>query len=154
VEASAPSDSKASTGKLTFINNTVDSSTGTVQLMGTFPNPDRRLWPGEFLNVRLVLGVDDRATVVPAAAIQTGPQGQYVYVVERDDTAVVRSVKSSRTYHQLAVIGSGVQPGDRVIVNGQINVIPNRKVQVASITPVESSPAPQVSVATTPGAGK
>ncbi len=140
VEASAPNSSRQSTGTLTFINNTVDTNTGTVQLMGTFPNRDEGLWPGEFLNVQLHLGTDEHAIVIPSAAVQTGPQGKYVYVVQQDGTAVVRAVNTAQNYLQMAVIASGVQPGDRVIVSGQIKVIPNTKVQVASTVPAVPAP--------------
>ncbi len=140
VEAFPPGDQKPSTGTLTFIDNTVDPTTGTIKLMATFPNTDRRLWPGEFLNVSLRLGVDRNATVVPATALQTGQDGKYVYVVEPDGTAVVRTVSSTRTYRQLAVIDKGVQPGDRVIVNGIIKVAPNSKVDVVQTVPVKPAP--------------
>jgi membrane fusion protein, multidrug efflux system len=141
VEAFPPDVSKAAVGTLTFINNSVDTSTGTLQLMGTFPNGDEKLWPGEFLNVRLLLGEEKQATVIPAAAIQAGPEGKFVYVVEKDGTAVPRPVNSPRTYRELAVIASGVEPGDQVIVSGQIKVVPNSKVQIASTVPVTPSSA-------------
>lgn len=154
VEASPPTDSKASVGKLTFINNTVDTTTGTLQLMGTFPNDDRKLWPGEFLNVRLLLGIDAHATVVPAAAVQTGPQGRFVYVVQPDGTAVPRPVNSPRNYRELAVIASGVQPGEQVIVAGQIKVIPNSKVKVATTIPVAPSSNQTNAAGDTAGSGR
>jgi len=139
VDTSAPNDSEKSVGKLTFINNTVDPTTGTLQLMATFPNRDRRLWPGEFLNVQLILGTQNNATVIPGNAIQTGPQGSYVYIVQPDGTAVAQTVKTSQTYRQLAVISSGVKPGQKVIVSGQMRVVPNSKVQVERIVPVTPS---------------
>lgn len=140
VQALAPQDSNSATGKLTFINNAVDATTGTISLMATFDNRDRRLWPGEFLNVRLRLGTNPNAVVVPATAILTGQQGKYVYVVQPDGTAAMRAVTSSRTYRQLAVIDSGVQAGDHVIVDGQIKVTPNSKVTVAKTVPVQLGP--------------
>ncbi len=117
--------------------------------MVTFPNADRRLWPGEFLNVQLLLGVDQHATVIPQAAVQTGQQGKYVYVVQPDGTAVMRPINAPRTYKQLAVIQSGVQPGERVIVAGQIKVIPNTKVQVAGTVPVKAASG-QIAAAESP----
>jgi multidrug efflux system membrane fusion protein len=140
IRAYRPDDSNASVGKLTFIDNAVDATTGTIKLMGTFANGDRRLWPGEFVNVRLVLGMEPHATVVPATAVQTGQQGKYVLVVQPDNTAVMRPVSSSRSYRQLAVIDNGLQPGERVIVEGQIRVVPNNKVQVVKTVPVEPAP--------------
>jgi membrane fusion protein, multidrug efflux system len=139
VRAYPPNDSKPSLGTLTFIDNAVDATTGTIKLMGTFANTDRRLWPGEFLNVQLMLGVDPHAVVVSAKAVQSGQQGQYVYVVRPDNTAVMQPVTSPRTYQQLAVIESGLKPGERVIVDGQIQVVPNSKVNVVRMEPAEPS---------------
>jgi multidrug efflux system membrane fusion protein len=144
VLAFPPNVQQPSAGTLSFINNTVDATTGTITLMATFPNQDRRLWPGEFLNVQLMLGVEPHATVVPAKAVQTGQQGQYVYVVRPDNTAVIQPVVSPRTYEQLAVIQSGVKPGERVIVDGQIQVVPNSKVDVVRTVPLAPSQAEQV----------
>ncbi len=140
VRALPPNGQQSSLGTLSFIDNTVDPTTGTIKLMATFPNRDRRLWPGEFLNVQLQLGVDQHATVIPAKAVQTSQQGKYVYVVQPDGTAVMRPVKTSRTYRQLAVIESGVNPGERVVVDGQIKIIPNTKVEVAQTVPVALAP--------------
>ena len=141
VAAFAPGDTQRSTGLLSFINNTVDPTTGTIQLMATFENRDRRLWPGEFLNVQLELGVEHNAVVIPATAVQNGQQGKYVYVVQPDGTATLQLVKTSRSYRQMAVIDSGVKLGDRVIVDGQIAVAPNNKVNVVRTVPV--TPAPE-----------
>jgi multidrug efflux system membrane fusion protein len=135
VEAYPPNQPDGSQGKLTFINNAVDPTTGTIQLMGTFPNRDQKLWPGQFLNVVLQLGENPKATVVPATAIQTGQQGTYVYVVQSDGMVVMRPVKTSLTYRQLAVVESGAAPGDRVIVDGQIRVVPDHKVNVTKTVP-------------------
>lgn len=142
VQAFPPNDSQTARGTLTFMDNSVDAATGTIRLMATFSNRDRRLWPGEFLNVHLLLGTNRHAVVVPESALQTGQQGKYVYVVEPDGTAVARNVTSPQSYRQLAVITSGVQPGERVIVAGQIKVIPNSKVQVANVAPVSPNPGP------------
>jgi len=144
VRAFPPNTQQSALGTLTFINNTVDPTTGTISLMATFPNQESRLWPGEFLNVQLMLGVEPHATVVPAKAVQTGQQGQYVYVVRPDNTAVVQPVVSPRTYDQLAVIQSGVKAGERVIVDGQIQVVPNSKVNVVRTVPVVPSQTDQV----------
>ena len=139
VTASAPGDAARSVGLLSFINNTVDPTTGTIQLMGTFENRDRRLWPGEFLNVQLELGVEPNAVVIPATAVQNSQQGKYVYMVQPDGTASLQPVKTSRNYGQLAVIDSGVQAGERVIVDGQIAVIPNGKVNVVRTAPLTTA---------------
>lgn len=140
VKASPPKQPATATGKLTFVNNAVDTATGTIQLMATFPNRDRTLWPGEFLNVAVQLGTDQHAVVVPAAAVQTSQQGNYVYTVKQDGTAVMQPVQSTRTYEGLAVVDKGVQPGATVIVNGQMRVIPNNKVNVTKTVPTEPTP--------------
>jgi multidrug efflux system membrane fusion protein len=140
VQAFVPDQAQPETGVLSFIDNSVDQTTGTIKLMGTFRNLDRKLWPGEFFNVRLVLGNDPHAIVVPASAVQTGESGKYAYVVKPDGTAVMQPITSSRTYRQLAVIDKGIEPGQRVIVDGQYRVIPNGKVQVVRTVPVTPGP--------------
>ncbi len=151
VQAFVPNQAQPEVGTLSFIDNSVDQTTGTIKLMGTFRNQDRKLWPGEFFNVRLVTGVDPHAIVVPATAVQNGESGKYVYVVQPDTTAVMQPVTSSRTYRQLAVIDKGIQPGQRVIVDGQYRVIPNGKVQVVRTVPV--TPGPQQMADNGPAAG-
>jgi|SRR6185437_13971933 multidrug efflux system membrane fusion protein len=151
VQAFVPNQAQPELGTLSFIDNSVDQTTGTIKLMGTFRNQDRKLWPGEFFNVRLVTGVDPHAIVVPATAVQNGESGKYVYVVQPDATAVMQPVTSSRTYRQLAVIDKGIQPGQRVIVDGQYRVIPNGKVQVVRTVPV--TPGAQQMADNGPAAG-
>lgn len=141
VQALVPDQAKAETGTLSFIDNSVDQTTGTIKLMGTFRNQDQKLWPGQFFNVRLVLGTDAHAIVVPASALQTAENGgKYIYVVQADGTAVMQPVKSARTYRQLAVIDNGIKPGQRVVVDGQYRVIPNSKVEVVRTVPVTPVP--------------
>jgi multidrug efflux system membrane fusion protein len=122
-------------GRLTFIDNGVDTTTGMVKLKGTFQNKDRRLWPGEFVDVALVLSTQKNAIVVPTKAIQTGQQGEYVYVVRTDSTAESRPVKTEGTYQNLTLISDGLKAGERVIVNGQLRVAPNTKVMVQGTLP-------------------
>jgi multidrug efflux system membrane fusion protein len=122
-------------GRLTFIDNGVDTTTGMVKLKGTFQNKDRRLWPGEFVDVALVLSTQKNAIVVPTKAIQTGQQGEYVYVVRTDSTAESRPVKTAGAYQNLALISDGLKAGERVIVNGQLRVAPNAKVMVQGTLP-------------------
>jgi membrane fusion protein, multidrug efflux system len=136
VQAFVPNDPQPELGTLTFIDNAVDQTTGTIRLMGTFRNQSRKLWPGQFFNVQLVLGTDRHAVVVPASAVQNGENGKYIYVVKSDGTAVMQPVTSTRTYRQLAVVDKGIQAGERVIVDGQYRVIPNSKVQVVRTVPV------------------
>ena len=117
-------------GRLTFIDNGVDTTTGMFKLKGTFQNRDRHLWPGEFVDVALVLSTQKNAVVVPTKAIQTGQQGEYVYVVRTDNTAESRPVKTAGTYQNLTLIADGLKTGEQVIVNGQLRVAPNAKVVI------------------------
>jgi membrane fusion protein, multidrug efflux system len=143
VSASPPNQQQMpAQGTLSFIDNAVDATTGTIRLMGTFPNRDRRLWPGEYLNVQLVLGTDPNAVVVPTTAVQNGQQGKFVYVVQPDGTAVATPVKTSRNYEQYAVIDSGVAAGKPVIIDGQERVVPNARVNIVrTVQPAPSSAA-------------
>jgi multidrug efflux system membrane fusion protein len=122
-------------GRLTFIDNGVDTTTGMFKLKATFQNKDRRLWPGEFVDVALVLSTQKDAIVVPTKAIQSGQQGEYVYVVRTDSTAESRPVKTAGAYQNLTLISDGLKPGERVIVNGQLRVSPNAKVMVQDTLP-------------------
>jgi multidrug efflux system membrane fusion protein len=143
VKAAQPNSNESETGTLTFIDNAVDASTGTIKLLATFPNHDRQLWPGEFLNLNLQTGIEPHAVVVPASAIQTGPNGKFVYAVQADGTASVVPVTSTRNYKQLAVVQSGLKGGEKVIVDGQMGVIPNNKVNVVkTVTASASEEAP------------
>ena len=130
VEA-APQDGKAGPvpGALSFIGNAVDPATGTIQLKGSFPNADRRLWPGQFANVVLTLAVRSGAVVVPSEAIQTGQQGQYVFVVRPDLTVEARPVTTGEAFEGEAVIGKGVVAGEKVVTDGQLRLVPGAKVE-------------------------
>jgi len=119
-------------GRLSFIDNEVDTTTGTFKLKGTFQNRDRRLWPGEFVDVALELSTQKNAIVVPTKAVQSGQQGDYVYVVTSDNIAEPRPIKTSGAYQNLTLISDGLRPGERVIVDGQLRVAPNGKVTVES----------------------
>jgi len=130
VEATPYGETQAETGYLTFVDNTVDNTTGTIKLKATFENSDNRLWPGQFSTVLLRLAQDENATVVPTQAVQTGQKGDFVYVVTSDSTAEQRPVKVARTIGGDAVIASGIQPGETVVTDGQLRLIPGIKVQV------------------------
>jgi multidrug efflux system membrane fusion protein len=117
-------------GSLFFIDNAVDTTTGTVQLKATFPNPNRRLWAGEFVATRLELFVEQNALVVPASAVVTGQQGQYVYVVSDSLTVQQRPVNVERTAGSLMVIAGGLREGERVVTDGQSRLTPNAKVVI------------------------
>ena len=124
-----------SEGLLTFIDNGVDPQTGTVKLKATFQNSDKRLWPGEFVNVVLNLSTMKNAITVPTKAVQSGQQGDYVFVVTKDGTADPRVVTTTGTYQNLSLVKTGLNPGDTVIVDGQLRVAPSSKVTVQSSLP-------------------
>lgn len=125
---------KPATGKLSFIDNTTDTTTGTIKLKAEFPNADKALWPGQFVDVVMTLTRQDDAIVVPATAIQNGPNGQYVFVVRADGTVELRDVKIARSEAAFAIIASGLQPGDTVVTVGQLRLAPGTRVAVADAT--------------------
>lgn len=117
-------------GTLTFVDNNVDLNTGTIKLKGTFANNERRLWPGQYVNVALTLTEKPNAIVVPTQAIQTGQQGSYVFIVKPDLTAELRPVKVERNIDNQAVIESGLSAGEKVVTDGQIRLVPGAKVEI------------------------
>ena len=119
-------------GAVTFVNNTVDTSTGTVMLKGTFPNLKRRIWPGEYVNVVLTLSNQPNAVVAPSQAVQTGTNGQYVYILEANRTVQDRQVTTGETYKDYTVIEKGLKPGETVVTDGQISLYPGAQVEVKS----------------------
>src|SRR6266480_3340199 len=123
-------DTVFSEGVLTFVDNSVDTTTGTVLLKGEFQNRDNALWPGEFLNVRLQLYIDDKALVVPAQAVMTGQQGTYVFVLNQDGTARSQPVTVERPAGAYAVIAQGVRPGEEVVTDGQVRLVNGAPVEV------------------------
>ena len=133
VEALAPgSDQPAASGTLVFVDNAVDPSTGTIRLRAQFQNGENALWPGQFVNVRIKLYDQNDALVVPSKSVQTGPNGQYVFVVKPDMTTELRMVTVQRTEGDRSVIGSGLQKGERVVTQGQLRLGAGAKVEVKS----------------------
>jgi multidrug efflux system membrane fusion protein len=131
VEAKAPSEEgKPSTGRIDFIDNAVDATTGTIKVKGTFPNDDRRLWPGQFVNVSVTLTTDPNATVVPTVAVQSGQQGTYVYVVKADQTVELRTVAVTRTHGEESIIGDGLKSGETIVTDGHLRLIPGSRVSI------------------------
>jgi len=118
-------------GKLSFIDNTTDATTGTIKLKAEFPNAGKELWPGQFVDVVLTLTQQDNATVAPSSAIQNGPNGQYVFVVKPDRTVDLRPVKIARSEGDITVMGSGLNPGETVVTIGQLRLGPGSKVAIA-----------------------
>ena len=119
-----------SEGTLSFVDNAVDSSTGTILLKGQFPNDDGSLWPGGFVNVRLQLDVEADALVIPAAAVVAGQQGSFVFVIQPDSSASTKAVTVTRTAGDFAIVTGDVHPGDRVVVDGQLRLRQGSKVQI------------------------
>lgn len=131
VEATAPSSSgPPEVGSLTFVDNTVDTTTGTIHLRATFENTRGVLWPGLYVNTLMTLTQQSNATVIPSQAITAGQQGAFVYVLQDDGTVAPRSVTSSRTVEGQAVIDKGLEPGETVVTDGQVRLVPGSKVQI------------------------
>lgn len=131
VQAIPPGGSKPEGGYLTFVNNAIDTNTGTIQLMGTFPNGDHRLWPGQFSNVVLRLAEKQNVLVVPSQTIQSGQEGDYVYIVKADKTAAVRQVKVGQTVNNVTEVLQGLSAGETVVTDGQLRLAPGVKVYFA-----------------------
>lgn len=131
VDAVIPNDPKGpESGTISFLDNNVDVTTGTIKLKGTFANSARRLWPGQFVNVALTLTSRTNAVVVPTQAVQTGQQGQFVFVVKPDKTVDSRPVKVAFAQGDESVIDQGVTPGDVVVIDGQLRLVPGARVDV------------------------
>jgi membrane fusion protein, multidrug efflux system len=129
-------------GAVTFIDNAVDQTTGTIRLKATFANEDKRLWPGQFVNVQLTLTVEPDALVVPSQALQTGQQGAYVFVVKSDSTVEVRPVVAERTQGSETIITKGLGPGETVVTDGQPRLVTGSKVEVKGAASGRAGSAP------------
>jgi len=132
VEASPPEESSGSTGRITFVDNAVDSQTGTIKIKAEFANSDRRLWPGQFVNVSVLLATDMAAIVAPSAAIQTSQQGPYAFVVKPDKTVEFRVVEVARATGTETVIRTGLQAGETVVTDGHLRLTPGAHISVKS----------------------
>ena len=128
VGATPPGSSAPENGILTFVNNAVDATTGTIQLMGQFPNRNQRLWPGQFSDVLLRLNEQQNVLVVPSSAVQTGQQGDYVFVTKPDMTVDVRPVKIGQSVNGQTQVLQGLSAGETVVTDGQVRLVPGTKV--------------------------
>lgn len=130
--SAAPSNdpSRRRTGELSFIDNAVDPTTGTITAKATFGNEDGTLWPGQYVNVTVVLRNEPDAVVVPSPAVQTGQNGPYVYVIKADSTVESRPVAIARTQGTLSVVSKGLAPGEQVVTDGQLRLTPGVRVEV------------------------
>jgi membrane fusion protein, multidrug efflux system len=131
VLASLPNDdAPPAVGRISFVDNSVDTTTGTIKVKGTFPNADRRLWPGQYVNVTVELTTEKDATVVSTAAVQAGQQGPYVFVVKPDQTVEMRNVVVQRTAAAETVIANGITPGETVVTDGHLRLVPGSRISV------------------------
>ncbi|HWR72901.1 MAG TPA: efflux RND transporter periplasmic adaptor subunit [Nitrospirota bacterium] len=130
VEAAPQGAARPASGTLSFIDNAVNTSTGTILLKAVFPNRERTLWPGQFVDVSLTLTTERDRIVVPPEAVQTGQQGQYVYVIKDDMTADLRVVTPGRSYQNWTIIDKGVEAGEKVVTDGQLRLVPGAKVEI------------------------
>jgi len=144
VDARPKEGGRTDSGRLTFVDNAVDQTTGTIMLKGTFQNEARTLWPGEFVEAVLHLTTQANALLVPSQAVQNGQAGQYVFVVKPDFTVESRVVAIGRTIDQQSVISSGLASGETVVTDGQLSLTPGAKVRItADAAGPAGSPAPR-----------
>lgn len=135
IEARIPgAEDRPEEGSLSFIDNTIDKSTGTIRLRGVFPNRSKRLWPGQFVNLTLILYQKPDALLVPSQAVQTGMKGEYVYVIKPDLKAESRPVTTGRSLDGYTVIEKGLEKGEWVVTDGQFRLVPGAKVQIKKET--------------------
>lgn len=126
------------TGKLMLVNNQIDTTTGTVQLKAQFANGPHKLWPGQYVNVHLMMGTRSQAVTVPASVVQRGPNGLFAYVVNADETAAVRPIRVGPIQDGTAIIEEGLEAGIRVVSDGQYKLKPG--VKVAEVKPADAAP--------------
>ncbi len=129
-------------GSLTVIDNQIDTTTGTIKLKATFPNDDLRLWPGQFVNARLLMTTRKGGIVVPASVVQRGPDGAYAFVIAEDSTAQVRPIKVEQIEQGEALISEGLRPGEKVVVDGQYKLQAGSKVRVSQPAGQQRAGAP------------
>jgi multidrug efflux system membrane fusion protein len=139
VVAGEKSGQNRATGALTFIDNQVDVNTGTITLKGEFSNQKGILWPGEFVDVTLILTTRPQAVVVPSAAVESGQQGPFVFVVKPDMTAELRTVQVGDTIGNETVVEKGLNPGETVVTDGQLRLLPGAKVEIKNLEKAAAS---------------
>lgn len=129
-------------GELSFIDNSVDTATGTIKIKGIFANTSRWLWPGQFVNVIITLTTIPDAVVVPTQSVQTGQAGQYVFVVKRDRRVELRPIAPGRSHDGVTVIEKGLNPGETVVIDGQMNLVPDARVEIKTDGPLRKAGQP------------
>ena len=128
-------------GRLTFVDNSVDSKTGTIRLKGTFDNPARRLWPGQFVNIALTLGSLQNVVTVPSQAVQTGESGLFVFVITAENTVQLKPVKTGKSYGGETIIESDIMAGEQVVTDGHLRLTPSATVEITSGLKSETDPS-------------
>jgi len=142
VLASLPGDgSEPASGALTFVDNAVDTKTSTILLKASFANRDERLWPGQFVDVTVILGQEPDRVVCPSPAVQTGQQGRHVFVVKEDNTVELRPVQVNRMDERDAVIDAGLSVGETVVTDGQLRLVPGSAVEIKTAQQPAGSPS-------------
>ena len=131
-------------GSLAVVDNEIDQTTGTVKLKATFPNKDLKLWPGKFVNARLVLATQKNATVIPSSVVQRGPQGTYAYLIKPDKTVEMRPIKVAQTEGNLTLVEEGLSSGEQVVVDGQYKLQPGAHVELTTPQPSKEARPAQV----------
>ncbi|HYP13266.1 MAG TPA: efflux RND transporter periplasmic adaptor subunit, partial [Bryobacteraceae bacterium] len=124
-------------GQLSLVDNSVDTTTGTIRLKATLPNTDAALWPGQFVNAILTLDTTKDASVVPLEAVQSGPKGSYVYVVQPNKTVENRVIVAGRSFARRIIINSGLKPGETVVIDGHLRLAPGARVRVVDPSTLE-----------------
>lgn len=137
---------KVAHGKLTVFNNTVDTNSGTIMLQGEFPNTDRLLWPGQFVNATVILIETPDTLLVPSSALVSGQDGDSVFVAKADNTVEIRKVQAGRKVGSETVVDKGLNPGDRVITSGQIKLFPGAPVHIVDQQTYDNGPVPPSAV--------
>ena len=132
-------------GRLTFVDNSVDSKTGTIRLKGTFDNRERRLWPGQFVNIALTLGRLQNVVTIPSQAVQTGESGLFVFVITPESTVQLKPIKTGKSYGGETIIESGIMAGEQVVTDGHLRLIPGASVEITSDLKPETNPSQAVS---------
>ncbi len=130
-------------GELSFVDNAVDTATGTIKLKATFANKEKRLWPGQFVTISIILTTEPNAVVVPSQAVQAGQQGQYVFVVKNDLTVESRPVVLGRTIDSESVVQDGLKPGERVVTDGQLRLTSGSKIEIKTDSEIAGAPESQ-----------
>ncbi|MGD0275218.1 MAG: efflux RND transporter periplasmic adaptor subunit [Syntrophales bacterium] len=133
VNATIPGDSHPEKGILTFVDNAINKDTGTISLKATFANSEKRLWPGQFVNVTLMLTNEPDAIVIPSQAVEKGQVGQFVFVIRRDSTVEVRQITSGQTLQGETVVLEGVREGERVVTDGQMQLTPGARISIKAV---------------------